>query len=40
MVILFTSKENLKRKEWLISHIPVSEAVITFAAAQKNLNRS
>jgi len=40
MVILFTSKENLKRKDWLISDIPRSEAITAFAAAQKNLNSS
>lgn len=40
MVIQFTRKDALKRKDGLICHIPGSEAVITFAAAQRNLNRS
>lgn len=40
MVIKFTSKDILKRKDGLIYRIPGSEAVITFAAAQRNLNRS
>lgn len=40
MVIQFKSKEVLKRKDRLIYHIPGSGAVITFAAAQRNLNRS
>lgn len=40
MVIKFTSKDILKRKDGLIYQFPGSEAVITFAAAQRNLNRS
>lgn len=36
----FTIKDVVKRKDGLIYQIPGSEAVITFAAAQRNLNRS
>lgn len=40
MAVQFTSKDVVKRKDGLIYHIPGSGAVITFAAAQRNLNRS